>query len=633
MNPFPSSGNPRPFVTHSVSLLAAAVSVSVPLMMAARASESVWVGDSSGNGNWSDHLKWNPATVPNGSGVNVTVPFNDSPYYFNGPRLDVDTVLNNLSLGSRGYIHNQTGDNGQQGNLTVNGTTTIGDAGSGNYGVIAVYGGKNYTLGTLTNYVAATKTLTGGGINAAGASIRFHGADIVTNNGFIFMGGDTAAILNQDNSADALTNFAVNNGTFQIEDGYNFTTSGNFTNNLLLAIGGYFASNPTVMTITGELTNYNPATHTLSGNGGTSFDLEGSGLSSATLRFPGADIRVLDGAYIHLRGDAHITDLAGLDGLRNFGSLQNSYYTSTNGQVHTPESGTFTNSNSTHTIDQGASVTVAGNYNATNGNLNISAPSETANSSLVINGSAVIEGGSLDMGGQPGVNTQYHSTLQVVNGIEVRGAYLTGTGTTYADIALIQSSTIAPGHSAGQLDFEGILDLGTDTTLKMEIGGEEPGLQYDVVAQHGTAAVKLGGPLELSFIDGFQYQVTHSDSFEILTSENPLQGSFSNVASGGRLVTSGAEGSFKVVYSGSKVILSDYLPNKILSIERLPNGHIMLHGLGVPDEDNRIEASPTLDPDDFATLNSAHADSDGNFEYEDVDTAGVLSKFYRLVYP
>lgn len=76
-------------------------------------------------------------------------------------------------------------------------------------------------------------------------------------------------------------------------------------------------------------------------------------------------------------------------------------------------------------------------------------------------------------------------------------------------------------------------------------------------------------------------------------------------------------------------------PLKILSIIRLPNGQAYLECLGVPNQVNNLQASPDLNPANFASVSPlpAAANSAGTFSYQDVSSAGQAKKFYRLAYP
>ena len=71
---------------------------------------------------------------------------------------------------------------------------------------------------------------------------------------------------------------------------------------------------------------------------------------------------------------------------------------------------------------------------------------------------------------------------------------------------------------------------------------------------------------------------------------------------------------------------------KILSITRLANGHIMLTGLGAPNQLNTIEASPDLS-EPFTSLGTVVPDSSGAFQFEDQGAGTFTKRFYRLTLP
>ncbi|MGI9086363.1 MAG: hypothetical protein ACR2HH_01260 [Chthoniobacterales bacterium] len=558
-----------------------------------------WTGgpDGTGKGNWSNAENWSPKGIPNDAAQEVCIYNTPSGGPFNGPTLDITVVLRVLNL-FNGTLVNGVGFN----NLTIVGGTYL--AGTVPYGILSSHGGT-FTLGTLANYDSSTSTLAGGGLTVDnGGTIRWVGANVVNNNGFLFISGATSRVLNQNGGASALTNLATNGGTLQFGNGFDFTTIGNFTNTGALLISG--GPNPTTFMVSGQLTNFNASTHAISGG---TYTIDDGGNSTATLQFPQADIQTLSNATVTLKGaGASITDLSGVDAFRNLKLVQGGFFTTGGTRTITPAGGTFTNDNSTHKIDSGATFTIQGFHNSINGGVTkISAPTANANTTLLINGSSVINGGRFDFGGQPGVNTIYTTTLQVINGIEFRGAYLTGTGTTYADIGLINQARLTPGigfpifpaspaprairsgvasrtssptsasHSAGELTFHGNVILDGTTNVDIALGGYSPGLDFDVVTQVAPGNVTLGGNLNLSFFNGFEANVANSDTFDIITSQSPLQGSFANVASGSRLITANREGSFVVTYAGkNNVTLSNFMPivPKIISFSLTSPGRV-----------------------------------------------------------
>ena len=94
----------------------------------------------------------------------------------------------------------------------------------------------------------------------------------------------------------------------------------------------------------------------------------------------------------------------------------------------------------------------------------------------------------------------------------------TGTGTVYIE------GDLTPGHSPAAVLFEGDLVLGTAARLVAELGGTQPGSQYDTVAFGGRAA--LAGTLDVELLGGFQPQA--GQTFDILDFDpEKLSGRFS----------------------------------------------------------------------------------------------------------
>lgn len=90
---------------------------------------------------------------------------------------------------------------------------------------------------------------------------------------------------------------------------------------------------------------------------------------------------------------------------------------------------------------------------------------------------------------------------------------------------LINHGEISPGFSAGSLLIDGDLQHETDGIVRLELGGDVPGAQYDRLAVSGD--VHLAGQLQIELIDGFTLQ--ESDVFEILDVGGILTGSFAGL--------------------------------------------------------------------------------------------------------
>jgi hypothetical protein len=102
--------------------------------------------------------------------------------------------------------------------------------------------------------------------------------------------------------------------------------------------------------------------------------------------------------------------------------------------------------------------------------------------------------------------------------------------------------------------------------------------------------------------------------------------------SGNNYLLSGAAGG---IYSlaGGGVLAPVSAALKINSITRLANTHIVLQCLGVPNRNNRIEASPDLSPGSFTTIATVAVDATGTFQFEDANAGSFTKRFYRVSFP
>ncbi len=475
----------------AIPALAALLAGSVFSPDTVAAVNAVWHGDAQGEGIWGDASAWSPTVVPNngngGNTYNVTITHNPNGNGFNGPDLTLNVTVDNLTLIDRAAVNG--GIPGGPGNpgysLTVLGTTQFNVATAGQDTGIIQAANSTFTLGTLANYNAATHTLTSGGLSAYSDSggpgtVRWHGADIVTNNGFIGLTGVNANLRNQDNGVDALAHLATNNGSLQLINGHVLSTAGNFTNNGFISLDRFTDGAPTtVLRVNGNLTN-----------------------SGTLFVQPGAQLVVT-------------------------GSVANS--------------GTLAPA-------PGGGVRVSGNLNVTSG-------------------------GQFDLGSN-GTSTFDNPQLVADRLILAQGTTLLGTGFISANTTA--GGIIAPGNSPGTINFLGSLTFQSASELQMQIGGRQPGTDYDQIVQSGDGTVFLSGGLTLTLINGFEQAVTAADTFDLLHSDHPLLGNFDNVASGSRLATADGLGSFLVTYNGSDVILSQFQP-----VPEPSAGFFVLGGLGL----------------------------------------------------
>lgn len=293
-------------------------------------------------GTWSKPANWRPNVVPDNSGAstfNVTI---DTKAVV----LDIDVMINRLALpGEFPFLvaadHNLTSattDFVAVGQLVVD--ASVGDT-TANLGNLKAFSGT--TLDDTAYLLAASA---GAGRTA---TIQFNGANVVTNNGGPALVGPGTPRVVDENGNDAFRSFNHNAplGFFQIED-TSFIVANSMTNegSFVAFDGGTFtfaksltqigdlrdpndqqggflevisssASSPARIIIDGVLTNYNPATRTLS-KGRYNLEATADGIST---------IQVLGGALLDIvHNDASITlngpgsailDKNGANALRN----------------------------------------------------------------------------------------------------------------------------------------------------------------------------------------------------------------------------------------------------------------------------------------------------------------------------
>jgi uncharacterized delta-60 repeat protein len=72
---------------------------------------------------------------------------------------------------------------------------------------------------------------------------------------------------------------------------------------------------------------------------------------------------------------------------------------------------------------------------------------------------------------------------------------------------------------------------------------------------------------------------------------------------------------------------------RLNSITPLANGHLLLHGEGVPGGTHTLQKSTTLASGSFSPLAPVTATAGGEWQYEEANTSGGNAGFYRLSYP
>jgi hypothetical protein len=296
-------------------------------------------------GPWSDSNHWLSAhVVPNNAGNNffdVTIMgLTVSGKLSNEDRiitrrvgaakLDISATVSNLTLIDAGLIDDDLLTTSGANLLTVTGATTdlslqnqTGDnfTQTPGFTVQTRAGGADaiLSLGHFTNFSGNTLSSTKLTLFSQGpaATVQFNGADIVTLAGgtSISLVGLNCHIIDEVGN-DALRHLAVIGPGTNLSVGFlDFVTGGDLTINGAVGLLDYGLD--TSFTVTGALTNFDPATRTLSG-GFISVQTFQSSTKNVIFRFNGADV-VNNASSIDITSpNSKIVDQNGLDAFRNF---------------------------------------------------------------------------------------------------------------------------------------------------------------------------------------------------------------------------------------------------------------------------------------------------------------------------
>jgi hypothetical protein len=217
--------------------------------------------------------------------------------------------------------------------------------------------------------------------------------------------------------------------------------------------------------------------------------------------------------------------------------------------------------------------------------------------------------------------SQYAGSTTVGSGTVLGGTLLTIAGGTLAGSGTIQAAVInrwfvSPGGSPGTLSLGPGEDYqqGVEGLLRIELGGHNPGTEYDQLVVGGNAS--LAGTLELHLINGFVPQP--GDEFQILTCGSQT-GQFSQI---NVPAVSGAV--WSVRYSGTNVsvaLLSGLKP--ILSGGMFSFSFDTTAGLSY-----LVQESDSLDPSNWQTLEQIAGDGSTKTIS---DPATEAQRFYRVL--
>lgn len=565
------------------------------------------------HGFYSDPANWSPAEVPNDTATrlyNVTL----------GPNgllnVDINASISNLRVADGREATLSLIDR----TFTVTGTTVIprlrlfvtsyaSEARTFNAGTLS-----SFSNGALTGEYALQSYGTGA------AALQFRGANVLTlRDADLALTGLATQVIDE-NGNDALRNLSEVDAASKLRlDTRPFLTSSPLWVAGALELGG-FENAPTIFTALASLTNFDSATRTLTGGTfvlGQSYTPPGAG--PIELRFAGADIVNNGSALTLVNQTSRITDLNGLDGLRNL--ARNLPEAALN--LHRHEfvtAGDFTNDGLLNL--QGSRFVITGtlrNFDAATRTL--SGGIYELESELRFRGADIVHNGaslSLGAGGKivdevgtdalrnfndnlsPGsfVVLPYRDfiatgdfrnagrietgqTLCCVPDLEyIPGIFTIPAGARYTQTSgeTVNNGTFTADNLqvlGGSLSGAGTINGNvTITDATVQPGGTINGNltlsagshvqfqvgEYSIVNQwHISGEAVLAGTLEVRI--GFENFIPSSGVLTLIRTSRPLTGSFSNAPQGTRIISIDGSGSFVVLYDGNSVKLTGFRAN------------------------------------------------------------------------
>jgi hypothetical protein len=331
-----------------------------------------------------------------------------------------------------------------------------------NAGILVIGAGTIFTVsGGFANFDGTTLT---GGTYLISGTFQFAGADIQTNAATIVLNGPAAQIVDLADN-DALANFTTNTaaGSFAIENGRNFTSTGAFTNagTLIIATGSTFTANG-AYTQTGAVSVQYQGMLILTGGGNNSgsFSVFAEGLvlwSAGTFTLDTGTTLTGNGLFQIAGATLLLTDAVTIPNLQL-------------------DSGAITGA---------ADLTITHAFLWTGGTMSGTGSTDlAAGSTLTLRGSGDLGGRTLNLDGT-----------------------LVGSGTLLGTVI-----------NAGKIELSGILTIQGDYTqtaqgtLNITLGGTMAGTDYGQLIITGLAT--LDGTLNITLANGFMPNA--GDSFQVL---------------------------------------------------------------------------------------------------------------------
>ncbi|MEG3640982.1 cadherin-like domain-containing protein [Magnetococcus sp. PR-3] len=467
-----------------------------------------------------------------------------------GPTLNLagTNAFTGSTLTNSGHIIAYGGDDTFQNTLVNTGTLTLRsqyydainvtlNSSSTNSGVIELTDNSYGGFATLT--IAETQSLT----NLSGGTVK---SSYGTNGTARTIQGDVInqGTLDIDHTLTFTTGDVTNTGLMDVDANLNLQngTLDSSSGSLDIASGKTFTLTNSTVTLGSGTTMSGSGSFTLASgaalNLASSYNHAGVGLNlSGATTISGSGLSVSGDVYSYGGDDTFDTTVSNSGAF----TVRSQYYDA----ITTTFNQGITNSGSFEMTDNSyggaASVVVASGYTFTNqssGTLTISKGSNSTartingqldnqgtmdiNHTLALSmndaqhsnsGTIYVNGGNwnLTLGGTSGQFTN-SGTIDIGSGysVTVTGGSFTNEATgiisgagsfNSSGTTLVNHGTISAGNSPGSLTIEGDLLLGQESTLLLELQGQEPGISYDLLTV--TGALTLGGTLVLDALEGY----------------------------------------------------------------------------------------------------------------------------------
>jgi hypothetical protein len=500
--------------------------------LAARAQTVNWIG--ANNGVWNTPANWSPGSVPGTTSDVVNATSNAIQINSAGQ----ETVQ---SLTTSGLLRLNSGA------LTITGATTFSAGGSllrngGTLKDTTLTNSSSVSFSSATNIwdnvtLGVGQNLTLNGVTDSFLQIR-NGLSINSGRKIDFTSANVSKALEIDTFGQNSSTYALNNLTldfgadlqgfgrylrFGTSSAVSGATSTLILGSNLIIQGDSFDLGTTSST----LSSGTPSTRTLvnqatinstSGTwniGDGNLTIVNDGTISATGAFP-TSFFVRGASVVNTASGVIRSAASSTSQIR--GALSNAGLIETTAGNLSMSGSTFSNTGTIRSSNNG-NIAI-GNSTATSNAGNIITTSISSNISF-----------NTDITNLSGGSIVNNGRFRVFNGsLILAGGTLSGTGTVISDPGNVSGQLfntggiVSPGNSAGMLTIQsGYQQSGTGTLL-IELGGTSAG-QFDVLAVTGMAS--LGGTLELTQLAGFS--VADGQSFDILTADNGITGSFTTI--------------------------------------------------------------------------------------------------------